>query len=299
MSTPRWLSGWLKVNTKHVDYTEHAPRSGAGGKGGKQLDADTASTGSVSTGSTARTYPKKKEKVRKGRLHKKAPSPEKKSLKKVQFPVQEKAEEAFHSPTITEEKTRERVEEKAENIIEENLQEETQTETPPQPPTAEVVLQNRKRLIQQSWRLIETGPAVAMIEAFYCEILERHSSGGQSTPSLAPMFEGTNMKLHSVKMYEVVRIAVRFIDHMDGLIPHLQDLGARHARGYGVKRAHYAPFIDVFVEVMNQCIARQMPADEEDKNAVLRMEVAAAWSWLFTSMGEVMADAGEAAVRTA
>jgi hemoglobin-like flavoprotein len=56
-------------------------------------------------------------------------------------------------------------------------------------------------------------------------------------PALQPMFKG-NMAEQRKKLMQMLTAAVKGLDHVDKLIPVVEDLGRRHA-GYGVEDRHY------------------------------------------------------------
>src|SRR5262245_12797443 len=56
-------------------------------------------------------------------------------------------------------------------------------------------------------------------------------------PSLETMFPG-NMAEQRRKLMQMLTAAVKGLDHLEKLVPAVQDLGRRHA-GYGVAGRHY------------------------------------------------------------
>lgn len=134
--------------------------------------------------------------------------------------------------------------------------------------------ERRKALIVQTWKLVEESLNVKAIAKFYEKLSEEY-------PETAPMFEGLTTDLQARKLYEVIQVAVRFVNELDTLVPYLKDLGIRH-RNYGVLDAHYDAVTKVFLQVLREHI--QM-------NGLLWMDVADAWGWILNFLGKTMADA--------
>jgi hemoglobin-like flavoprotein len=147
-------------------------------------------------------------------------------------------------------------------------------------------LQHRKKMIQQTWRAVEFGLDVDCTRIFYTELFRKY-------PSVQPMFQHSNMEVQAQKLYEVIRVAVRFLDNVQELIPVLQDLGMRHAKHYGVLREHYDAVTEVFISVLNNYILAELDCGNA---GIWAMEVADAWHWVLTFIGNTMADAGDQAM---
>jgi hemoglobin-like flavoprotein len=149
-------------------------------------------------------------------------------------------------------------------------------------------MHQRKRWIRQTWHAVEHGLDVHATEAFYQRLFVRY-------PETRDMFRECNMQLQAQKLYEVLRVAVRFLDQFDALVPTLQELGERHAQHYGVIREHYHATTIVFIEVLTTYILySQWPAGLAD---LWRDEVADAWTWLLDLIGTTMADAADEAIQ--
>jgi len=86
-----------------------------------------------------------------------------------------------------------------------------------------------KTLVQESFAMIApiADDAAAL---FYRRLFE-------IDPSLQAMFRGP-MAEQRRKLMQMLTAAVKGLDHLDRLVPVLQDLGRRHA-AYGVDDAHY------------------------------------------------------------
>jgi len=162
---------------------------------------------------------------------------------------------------------------------------------PPTPGTAfvEDLAERRKRLIQQTWKLVEDGLDVDATRRFYKRLFEKY-------PDVEEVFGGVDMEMQSQKLYEVLRVAIRFLDNIDGLMPTLREMGVRHARAYNVKRSQYNAVTEVFIETLNEYLGEALRPVFKESTAIVQLDVAAAWGWVLTLIGTTMADAGEAAV---
>lgn len=156
------------------------------------------------------------------------------------------------------------------------------------PPDASLLFERRKILVQQTWRLVEQALSVKATEKFYARLFQRH-------PDVKLMFHSTNMDAQALKLYELLRVAVRFIDGMDQLVPVLKEMGIRHARAFGVRREHYAATTEILIEVINESLESQLESVVEDSMALWKLDVAAAWSWVLSFIGNTMASAAEEA----
>jgi hemoglobin-like flavoprotein len=154
------------------------------------------------------------------------------------------------------------------------------------PPPAEQLLQNRKRLIRQTWSLVEQHWDVQVTRAFYQRLFEKH-------PSTKDMFKGTPVDLQAWKLYEILRVAVRFMDSVEVLLPSIKEMGVRHAQAYHVTRAHYNAVTGVFIEVLNEFLEVSLQPVVGESFVLWRMDVTAAWAWLLTLIGSTMADAAD------
>jgi hemoglobin-like flavoprotein len=147
---------------------------------------------------------------------------------------------------------------------------------------SEMLLQRRKQVIRSSWKIIEDSYQVEAAMAVYRRLFSLH-------PSTKSMFGHVSMRAQADKLYEVLRIAVRFLDSMDELLPFLQDQGVRHARGIGVQRKHYRYMADVLVEIMIQ----HMPVPANVPKHLFARDLADAWGWIMMLLGDTMADAAD------
>ena len=138
-------------------------------------------------------------------------------------------------------------------------------------PDHAALLERRKRLIRETWCAVEQGLNVHATEAFYARLFERHKE-------LEKMFAHADMRIQAMKLYEVLRVSVRFLDNMEQLTPMLQDMGVRHAEAYGVVREHYDAMNEVFITILNEYFSQHFP--DKLSGAVYAMDVGHAWSWV-------------------
>jgi nitric oxide dioxygenase len=152
-------------------------------------------------------------------------------------------------------------------------------------PDHDALIERRKALIRETWGVVEANLNVSATEAFYLRLFEKY-------PDLRPMFAHADMRIQAMKLYEVLRVAVRFLDNFESLTPILEDMGIRHAESYGVQRDHYHAMTDAFIEILNNYISKQFAGDEFS-GSLYSLDVAHAWSWALTMIGTVMADAAD------
>jgi len=172
------------------------------------------------------------------------------------------------------------------------------------PPEPAEIERRRKDLIKQSWALVERcGPGTDLTSMFYARLVALY-------PDIGELFRNTDMTLQSRKMHEMVRVAVLYLDQIDEMLPTLRDMGVRHARYYGVQRSYYTAVTEVFIDVLNEVLEDALLENEEtqqqqsksitsDSMTVLRLDIACAWSWLLTSIGDSMANAADDAICSA
>lgn len=152
-------------------------------------------------------------------------------------------------------------------------------------PDHDALIERRKALIRETWAVVEANLNVTATEAFYVRLFEKY-------PDLRPMFAHADMRIQAMKLYEVLRVAVRFLDNFESLTPILEDMGIRHAESYGVQRDHYHAMTDAFIEILNNYISKQFTGDEFS-GSLYALDVAHAWSWSLTMIGTIMADAAD------
>lgn len=99
-------------------------------------------------------------------------------------------------------------------------------------------------LVQSSFARVEPA-ADAVATLFYARLFA-------SDPSLRPLFMG-DMAEQRRKLMAMLRLVVRGLDRLDGLIPALEALGRRHTI-YGVRDEHYATVGDALLWTLEQSL---------------------------------------------
>lgn len=88
----------------------------------------------------------------------------------------------------------------------------------------------QKAIVQESW--VQVAPiADQAAELFYGRLFE-------IDPSARALFKDTDMATQRGRLMEMLGAAVRSLDHLETLLPAVEDLGRRHV-GYGVADRHY------------------------------------------------------------
>ena len=165
------------------------------------------------------------------------------------------------------------------------------------PPSASQLAENRIRLLKQTWALVERDVDDLLTVRFYNRLFAKH-------PDTRQLFgEGMSLELRARKLQEVLRVAVKVLDHPrrfddDFLLASLREMGKRHARVYGVRRQHYTAVAEVFIEVLNERLDEALRPVVGNSFVLWRLDAAAAWGWLLTWIGTAMADAGDDAGTT-
>ena len=89
---------------------------------------------------------------------------------------------------------------------------------------------DQKRLVQATWQQVVPIADTAAV-LFYRRLFE-------IDPAARKLFRATDMAEQRRKLLQVLGVAVRGLDDVDGLISTVEELGRRHV-GYGVTDAHY------------------------------------------------------------
>lgn len=146
--------------------------------------------------------------------------------------------------------------------------------------------EKRKDLVRQSWALLEKRLGSTGVKLFYDTLFVKY-------PATKKMFDNTNMYAQYTKLYGVLQVAVRSLDHMEELVPILKELGRRHAVAYGVEKKHYAAITDTFVCVMKDfLLSEDMLRDlgiDDASSGIFAIEIVDAWEWALNSVGAIMA----------
>jgi len=100
----------------------------------------------------------------------------------------------------------------------------------------------------------------------------------QLDPRLKLVFRG-DMSEQRKKLMQMITAAVKGLDHLEQLVPVLQDLGRRHA-GYGVADAHYDIVGQALLWTLDKALGRDFTP-----------ELRHAWTTVYTLLATTMQDA--------
>ncbi len=112
-------------------------------------------------------------------------------------------------------------------------------------------------------------------ELFYGRLFE-------IAPEVKPLFK-SNMEEQGKKLMQMINTAVNNIEHVDKIIPALQDLGKRHV-GYGVSEDHYTMVAEALLWTLEQGLGDAFTE-----------EVKAAWTETYMTLAGVMIEAAKEA----
>src|SRR5262249_6060305 len=98
------------------------------------------------------------------------------------------------------------------------------------PMVSEMIATADKQLLNTTWAMVVPISDVAA-GLFYDRLFALD-------PSLQPMFTNADMKEQRRKLMQAIAAVINGIDHLDGLVPTLENLGRKHVR-YGVTDQHY------------------------------------------------------------
>ena len=101
-------------------------------------------------------------------------------------------------------------------------------------------------------------------------------------PSVKRLFK-SDMKEQGKRLMAMISVAVEGLDHIEDLVPALQDLGRRHA-GYGVHQDHYATAGVALLGTLEEALGDEFTS-----------EVKEAWSTVYKVLATTMIDAAAAA----
>ena len=105
-------------------------------------------------------------------------------------------------------------------------------------------------------------------------------------PSLETMFRG-NMAEQRRKLMQMLTAAVKGLDHLEKLVPAVQDLGRRHAT-YGVTDDHYATVAAALLWTLEMGLGRAFTDDVRD-----------AWVAVYGLLAATMKDAANESLAAA
>ena len=98
-------------------------------------------------------------------------------------------------------------------------------------------------LLKESFEAVRPR-AGELADVFYARLFQRY-------PSLAPMFERTDMSEQKKKLVQALAFVVASVDRPDALRPVLRELGAKHV-GYGVRADHYGKVGETLLDALAQ-----------------------------------------------
>lgn len=147
------------------------------------------------------------------------------------------------------------------------------------------------KLIQDSWAIVKTLPAVTVGGLLFKHIFEQADvsalfSFGRKpgfNPAPESVAENADVQAHGKKVVDLVTVAISMLTDLTNLVPVLKDLGAKHAK-YGVVAAHYPVVGTAFLKTLSVGLG-----------AAYTPEVAAA----YTAMWGIVADTMQAGVKEA
>ncbi|MDJ0948163.1 MAG: globin family protein [Alphaproteobacteria bacterium] len=88
----------------------------------------------------------------------------------------------------------------------------------------------QKQLLRDTWQQVAPIADTAA-ELFYNRLFE-------IDPSTRPLFKGVDMQTQGGKLMKAITGVIQGLDHLEMLVPTIEDLGRRHV-GYGVRERHY------------------------------------------------------------
>ncbi|HMC76197.1 MAG TPA: globin family protein [Vicinamibacterales bacterium] len=132
----------------------------------------------------------------------------------------------------------------------------------------------QKTLVQDSFATIALIADDAAV-LFYQKLFELD-------PSLERMFRG-DMKEQRKKLMQMLTAAVKGLDHLDRLVPVVQDLGRRHT-GYGVADHHYDTVGAALLWTLEMGLGRTFTAEMKE-----------AWTAVYVLLATTMKDAAREA----
>ncbi|KAL7550653.1 hypothetical protein ACHAWF_013870 [Thalassiosira exigua] len=135
--------------------------------------------------------------------------------------------------------------------------------------------ERRKAVVTKTWKAVEDSLSVEATKLFYKRLFEQY-------PSVIPLFSHADMDSQAEKLFKTVGLAVSYLDDIEGLIPVLEDLGARHAKEWSCEWEHYA--------AVGECLLWTL---ETGLGEAWTDEVKDAWTWVYGVIATTMADAGE------
>lgn len=137
------------------------------------------------------------------------------------------------------------------------------------------MLDLNKRLVQDSFRTQVQPIADAAATLFYARLFELD-------PNLRPLFK-TDPAVQRRALMAMLGTAINGLDHLDALVPVVENLGRRH-QGYGVADRDYDTVGQALLDALQQGLGDGFTP-----------EIRAAWAEAYTLLASVMRDAAEPA----
>lgn len=129
------------------------------------------------------------------------------------------------------------------------------------------ITEKQKQLVQESYIKVDAISEQAA-EIFYGKLFE-------FDPSLKPLFKN-NMKDQGKKLMAALKLAVKSLDDLNGLVPVLENMAVKHV-DYGVKVEDYTPVGNALIQTLEAGLG-------DDFTPELR----AAWVEVYRTMANVM-----------
>ena len=135
----------------------------------------------------------------------------------------------------------------------------------------------QKALVKETW--LKVAPmAESATRLFYDRLFEIDAT-------TRPLFQTTNLAEQRRKLIQALTAVVQGLDHLEALVPTIEDLGRRHAQ-FGVTDSHYDAVGAALLWTLEQGLGSGWTP-----------EVKVAWSGAYALLADVMrATAGEPAV---
>ncbi|HEY7284514.1 MAG TPA: globin family protein [Vicinamibacterales bacterium] len=138
-----------------------------------------------------------------------------------------------------------------------------------------MVTERQKTLVQESFATV--APIADDVAAlFYRRLFE-------IDPSLRRMFRG-DMAEQRKKLMQMLTAAVKGLDHLEQLVPVVQDLGRRHGT-YGVTDAHYETVASALLWTLEMGLGAAFTTEMKD-----------AWTTVYTVLATTMKHAANEAL---
>ena len=136
---------------------------------------------------------------------------------------------------------------------------------------------DQKLLVKSTWAAV-LPMADTAASLFYDRLFE-------IDPATRALFKSGDLAEQRKKLMQALAFVVAGLDHLDRLVPTIEELGRRHAE-YGVTTAHYASVGAALLWTLEQGLASAWTSDAE-----------AAWSAAYDLLSEVMQNAAPASSR--